>query len=90
MVSVYATLPAWGMHRSGSAGPKMGDLSDFRKSIVSNMDILSRLSRVRLSEGVTLATTDNDLQDVFNSLQVMRTDSKLVGNSKTMHSEIFL
>lgn len=86
IINVYATLPSWGMHRSGSRGPKMTDLREFRLGMEFNRHRLLRLNQLNLvSSDLTSSSFLPDLRDVFNTLSVMRTGSKLVGNSKTMH-----
>lgn len=83
----YATLASWGMHRMGPKGPKMEDYVIFRNSILSNKPIIIELSEYKLCD---LEHDERDLikekiNRLFNNLEVMRSDSKLVGNSKVIH-----
>ncbi len=45
---VYATLVAWGMHRSGKGGAKMPDYQDFKRSVVENKETLCELKNIRI------------------------------------------
>jgi hypothetical protein len=80
---VYATLIAWGMNRPGRGGSKMRDFETFFESIKPlNNDIL-------VAQTFDCCNMDDDkwviLEKVFKGIQVMKTKTSLVGNSKVMH-----
>lgn len=79
---VYAVLPAWGMHRMGSGGPKMGEFGEFKTSLEKLWPIVVELQQ---------ATPENldeegwrGLCRVFCELDCMTTKTFLVGHSKVM------
>ena len=83
---VYATIATWGLDRmDGSA--RLVEFNKFKDSIKSNKELLNELSKERLE----LLTKDelkiikNKLKILFGSLDVMKSRSKLVGVSKTLH-----
>lgn len=80
---IYATLTSWGMHRMGKGGPKMQEFSDFRSSILGVSD------QIRQAISFIPNTLDEAkwelLEGIFKKIQVMRTGTHLVGNSKVMH-----
>jgi len=85
--SIYATLTAWDMHRMGPNGAKLKDFGDFRKGLEACGKDLLFLSDCQLSElgGYMGKNLLDKLGDAFSSMSVMKTESKLVGNSKTLH-----
>src|ERR1700688_2415168 len=48
--SLYATLTAWGMHRMGQGDTKLQEFCDFKASLVSQLESIRRLERVKLEE----------------------------------------
>ncbi len=86
---VYATLATWGLDRMG-VGKRLNDFETFRETIVreDNVRRLSELATTWLYEisDTELARVQGSLAALFDGLSdVMLTDSKLVGVSKTMH-----
>ena len=84
---IYATLASWGMHRMGPAGSKMRDFRDLRNSILSNKSSLLELKKFN----ITMLNDQNKriifplLRRLFENIEVMQSESKLVGNSKIIH-----
>ena len=86
---IYATLAAWGMHRSGEYGAKMPDYQDFKKSILVNRETLSKLRNKRIE-----CLSRKEFEDVLKDLRHLcfdedgicasKTKSKVVSASKTL------
>ena len=81
---LYATIVSWGMNTMGKNGPKMTEFDTFKQSILNNKKNLIKLSKLRL-EKVELSEIKEVLKIIFDSLKIMKSDSKLVGNSKVLH-----
>lgn len=78
----YAMLAAWGMHRMGNGGAKMGEFSQYKASLGAIWPTLLELQTRSPS-----SLTENDWQDmelVFSRICVMRSSFSLVGHSKIM------
>jgi hypothetical protein len=80
---VYATLASWGMHRMGRGGSKMKSFDRFSESV-------TRLERqIAQAQALAPATIDADgwtaLKEIFCGLDVMQSETRLVGNSKVLH-----
>ncbi len=83
----YATLASWGMHRLGERGAKMQDFDSFKESIHSCRSELLNLDGLALErlQPDQMNQTQKVLQTIFHKLKIMKTDSKIVGTSKTLH-----
>lgn len=82
---LYATLATWGMHRMDK-NTRMADFPLFKKSILDNKAIFSKLSQIFIKK-VDLDEIKEDVLKVFKNLKVMARDNapRLVANSKIMH-----
>jgi hypothetical protein len=79
---VYALLPSWGMHRMGRRGPKMVEFDAFRKSILA---VENDLRSLREKTPLTIRREDwMSLERAFRGVYCMRTNVKLIGNSKVL------
>jgi hypothetical protein len=80
---VYAALPSWGMHRMGKGGAKMEEFNNFFSSVESvKKDI------AEAQEYVPYLMDENKfsvLSNIFKSINVMASSTRLIGNSKVMH-----
>ena len=81
--NVYTILVTWGMHRMGK-NTRMTDFKDFKESILNNRELLEKLYDKKLRE-INIDEIKEDLLRIFDTLKVMRGNSKLVAHSKTMH-----
>jgi hypothetical protein len=82
---IYATLVSWGMHKMGPKGPKMVEFEDFRASIIRIKKEIKKARRLRLEEIGKFKDEDYKLiRKIFDSIEIMRNNSVLVGNSKIM------
>lgn len=78
----YALLPSWGMHRMGRRGPKMVEFTAFRKSILA---VENDLRALREETPLTIQREDwKRLERAFRGICCMRTNVKLIGNSKVL------
>lgn len=86
---VYATLVAWGMHRTGKGGAKMPVYSDFHNSIMVVSQILQKYQNTRI-ESVTASNIEQVISDLSeicfgpNAVNGSTTNSKLVSASKIL------
>ena len=86
---VYATLVAWGMHRTGKGGSKMPNFKDFSNSIKSVSSTLYKYQHTKI-ENVSandIAQVIAELSDIcfgVNSIKASTTKSKFVSASKTL------
>lgn len=79
---VYAMLVSWGMHRMGKGGAKMGNFDDFYRSVEMVWPEIEVLRSKRVG---TMQDADwKTLREVFLRLEVMKSESKLVGHSKVL------
>ncbi len=83
---IYATLTSWGMHRMGDTKTKMVDYKDFQKSILLNKNELINLRHLKIenikkNEFMVLIKR---LNEICFDLIVSKSNSKIVGNSKTL------
>ena len=79
---IYAALTSWGMHRLGKGGAKMTDFDTFKTSLKAIKSDVKRLRNKRLEN-----LKEKEfmlLEKVFKSIKVMKTKTKIVGNSKVM------
>ncbi len=79
---VYALLTAWGMHRMGRGGSTMVDFENFHDSLRPLWPIIKAMQEAS-PEGIDEEGWRN-LERIFRSLQCMKTETRLVGNSKVM------
>lgn len=80
--AVYAMLAAWGMHRMGRGGPKVGDYENFVDSMRPLVPILLGLQNKSI---IDLELADREaLRKAFLGINVMRTRTILVGHSKVL------
>jgi hypothetical protein len=84
---IYATLAAWGMHRMGEETARMVCFDEFKESICSSKEQILELSSIRLQAipDEKFDTVKYKLGSLFNSLSVMESETKLIGNSKALH-----
>lgn len=86
---VYATLVAWGMHRTGKGGAKMPMYSDFHNSIIGVSQILQKYKNTRI-ESISASNIGQviaDLSDICfgpNAIKGSTTNSKFVSASKIL------
>jgi hypothetical protein len=81
---IYITLIAWDMNRRSA---KLVPFEEFKESVLKNQPILNELYDYRLD---FLSINDLDvildkIEVLFSSLRVMKSKSKIVGVSKTLH-----
>ncbi|WXG46147.1 MAG: hypothetical protein WED05_05705 [Candidatus Atabeyarchaeum deiterrae] len=84
---VYATLSSWGLDRM-DGGARLEEFIVFRKCVLDSSDFLRNLCKARLNklDDKEREETKSKLAVLFDKLGgVMKTESKLVGVSKTMH-----
>jgi hypothetical protein len=84
---IYATLASWGMHRMGPKGSKMRNFEDFKDSIQTNRSTFLELHKFTIEK-----LTNDDKKVVYpmlelllDNIDVMQSESKLVGSSKVIH-----
>lgn len=80
---LYATLVSWDMN---SRGAKMKDYADFKDSLQSNSSTFQVIENA--AEDFSWKNCNavvKSLTDIFDKLSLMKTDSKLVSNSKCLH-----
>jgi hypothetical protein len=84
---VYATLTAWGMHRTGERGPKLTEFRTFRATVcrlLEDVDDLKTTSICDLSERELRSVTVR-LAGLIGRAGISAADTPLVANSKTLH-----
>lgn len=86
---VYATLAAWGMHRTGKGGAKMPEFEEFRTSINVNKDKLNALRKLRIEQlsAEEFELVKHQLDELCFSDKCIKgstTDSHIVSASKTL------
>lgn len=86
---LYATLTAWGLHRSGKRGPKLADFESFRRNAAALFGSVSKLFARDLID-----VDEHESEDMADSLPVpavagkkglAKTKPRLVVNSKALH-----
>lgn len=83
--NIYATLTSWGMHRMGNTKTKMTVYNDFKNSILKQKQSLVELKDLKIQD--LLGNKDdvlNELTRICFSFSVSISNSKIVGNSKTL------
>ena len=81
---IYITLIAWNMDQRGA---KLTSFIEFKESVLDSQHILKEMYNYRLD---SLSDKDLDIvlyeiEKLFNNLKVMKSKSKIVGVSKTLH-----
>ena len=77
---IYTTMIAWGMN---SRGAKLAEYDNFKKSLTENWEEIDELSQSYL-EDITDFEYDS-LENLYDTLDLTQTKSKLVSFSKAMH-----
>ncbi|MEI8349872.1 MAG: hypothetical protein WCI77_06940 [Candidatus Omnitrophota bacterium] len=79
---IYATLVAWDMN---SRGARMKYFDDFKENILYLTSQFQKLWKKNLGEVVDFEAILNVVSDVYDKLHIMKTNGKLVSNSKLLH-----
>jgi hypothetical protein len=79
---LYATLVSWDMN---SRGAKMKYFDDFRSNIQSCSSELKQIESIEKSNNIDINRLSLALSSTYNKLELMKTDSKMVSNSKLLH-----
>lgn len=79
---IYATLVSWDMN---SRGAKMEYFDEFKKSLLSAKDRLSLLWRKQITNIGNIEEELNIINEIYDHLNLMKTQARLVSNSKVMH-----
>jgi hypothetical protein len=87
LVSIYATLTSWGMHRMGPRGPKLVAFDVFAGSLREQEERLLRLEALRLEELKVAEITEvaGSIWDALMGVSVSATESRLVAGTKALH-----
>ncbi|MGB3340824.1 MAG: hypothetical protein WBB37_05020 [bacterium] len=79
---VYATLASWGMHRMGKGGSKMQPFEIYKESIVK---LRAEIEEAKKTDYKDINDSDwKLLKKIFKGINVMASETSLVGNSKAM------
>jgi len=79
---LYATLVSWDMN---SRGAKMKYFDDFKENILSCLDLFKEIEEFEGSNAPNITGLESILRDVYKNLNLMKTNAKLVSNSKLLH-----
>ena len=80
---LYATLVSWDMNGRGA---KMKDFADFRNNLQSNIQAFQTVeAAVGAFTWVNRSAVVHSLSSLYDLLTLMKTNGKLVSNSKTLH-----
>jgi len=81
---LYATLVSWDMN---SRGAKMKYFDDFFRNILDNIENFLELSKFKLHliSDDELEEAKSKLKKLYSNLVLMKSNGRLVSNSKTMH-----
>jgi len=80
---MYKTLIAWDMN---SRGAKIKNLDDFKNNIISNISYFQEIEQTGNNiQDINICTLCEKLKSIYNRLELMETNSKLVSNSKLLH-----
>lgn len=83
---IYATLTAWGMHRMGPDGAKMGEAEPFRASIRRHQAEIEALSSLRIGAlDQPPAALARRVWTIIDDLDASATDTKIVAGTKALH-----
>lgn len=86
---IYATLASWGMHRMGdprTTRTKLHDFKNFKESIIvsrAQLQVLTKKDLINMDESEYSKILE-DLKEIYLKLKVSISNSKLVGNAKTL------
>jgi hypothetical protein len=79
---LYATLVSWDMNCRGA---KMKYFDNFKDNILSCTPEFQQLEEMKQSNQIDIDILLRLLNSAYNKLDLMKTDSKLVSNSKLLH-----
>ena len=80
---LYSTLLAWDMN---SRGAKMKYFTEFKQSIINNISTFENIENISTNiKNVKLWKINEYLKKIYNNLNIMYTNSKLVSTSKFLH-----
>ena len=81
---LYATLTAWDMNARGA---KMKYFDEFKKNILKNQILFEELDNLKLSQvnNKQFLQAKKKIEELYEGLHLMKTEGKLVSNSKIMH-----
>ena len=84
---LYATLTAWGMHRMGPGGAKLGEIGDIKAGIRQQANALQQLDGIRITTLPydRIQLVGNQLWSLVADLKVSTSGARIVANSKTLH-----
>ena len=83
--SIYAVLPAWGMHRMGrDVMAKVPDFKIFSRSILKHRGLFLRLRDKKITDNNLECVLKKDILKIFKELQGSISEAKLVANSKVL------
>jgi hypothetical protein len=87
LVSIYATLTSWGMHRMGPGGAKLVAFDVFAGSIRQQEDRLLLLEALRLEHvsAAEVIEVGGALWEAVQAISVSATESRLVAGTKALH-----
>ena len=77
---IYATLASWGMHRMGKGGSKMQSFDIFLASVMTVKKLIDEAKSIDFRNMKNWFL----LEKIFQNINVMRSGTSLVGNSKVM------
>jgi hypothetical protein len=86
---IYATLASWGMHRMGDpeeTKAKLVEFSDFKNSILSQREKLSKFISARMDTCTLDEYTFyiSEIKEIYCGLKVSISDATIVAHSKTL------
>ena len=79
---LYATLVSWNMNTRGA---KMKYFDDFKQNILSCIRLFNSIDEYERNRNYNAANLVSILRDVYENLHIMKTNAKLVSNSKILH-----
>jgi len=79
---LYATLVSWDMNTRGA---KMKYFDDFKENILSCIRLFNSIDEYERNRNYNAANLASILRHVYENLHVMKTNAKLVSNSKILH-----
>ena len=87
LVSIYATLTSWGMHRMGPRGAKLVAFDVFAGSLREQEERLVRFEALRLEDlkGVEVTEVAGAIWEALIGISVSATESRLVAGTKALH-----
>ena len=79
---LYATLVSWDMN---SRAAKMKYFDDFKNNVLSCLNQFEQLEKYENDGNSNIEEIIHNLEIIYNSLNLMKTESQLVSNSKLLH-----